>query len=325
MKSVFLTVFILIYVLVISCTEEDPNTFVVGHINEFIEDYWTTDRMLSAIPRTLIIDEDGKLTYPVDERSNESKFASEGQTCSSSTCCTDCCSNDVLQTKSPFYSTWPNKAIGKVFFNLGNSTYVCSGSVGGDNVVWTAGHCVYDNQAKIWATNWMFIPGYMSGKQPMGQWIAFNLYTTSGWINGDFRYDYALTEMNPNTAGNSSSKVVGGALGLNYNIKSTDTTHYNSYGYPQAYPFNGAWNNVCEKSSGCRRDGTESNSPVGIGCDSTGGSSGGPWITSESPTSIAGLNSYIYLNINNVMFSPYFDKNTRGFFDFVIQNLTSSF
>jgi len=63
------------------------------------------------------------------------------------------------------------------------------------------------------------------------------------------------------------------------------------------------------------------NSPVGIGCDSTGGCSGGPWITSQSPTSIAGLNSFGYRGLDNVMFSPYFDQNTRAFFDFVIKNM----
>jgi len=279
---------------------------------------------MSAIPRNLVIDKDGKLTYPVQERSNETILTNiGGQTCSSSSCCIDCCSHTQLQTKSPFYSKWPNTAVGKVYFNLGAGLYVCSASVGGDNLVWTAGHCVYDNQNHIWASNWMFVPGYMNGRAPLGVWVASNLFTTGQWVNGNILYDYALTVMTP-INGISIAEVVGGALGLNYNIASTSRSHYNSYGYPQGSPFNGAWINVCKRAPGCLRDGSESNSPVAIGCDSTGGCSGGPWITSESPTSISGLNSYTYLSLNNMMFSPYFDKNTRVFFDFVSDNTNSN-
>jgi hypothetical protein len=54
-------------------------------------------------------------------------------------------------------------AAGRILFTMGGSNYVCSGTViedgvGGRSVVITAGHCVYDDAAKAFATKALFIP-----------------------------------------------------------------------------------------------------------------------------------------------------------------------
>jgi V8-like Glu-specific endopeptidase len=43
----------------------------------------------------------------------------------------------------PSYSTYPYSTVGKVFFNQGGGSYVCSASIVKPTVIWTAGHCVH--------------------------------------------------------------------------------------------------------------------------------------------------------------------------------------
>ena len=57
---------------------------------------------------------------------------------------------------------------GKVLFTMAGVDYVCSGSVALDassstSLVLTAGHCVYDETNRAFATNWMFVPDYEDG------------------------------------------------------------------------------------------------------------------------------------------------------------------
>ena len=56
------------------------------------------------------------------------------------------------------------RRFGKVFFSIGRSNYVCSGtatnSTNGD-VVTTAGHCVSDGGTFV--TNFAFVPAYNNG------------------------------------------------------------------------------------------------------------------------------------------------------------------
>ena len=45
---------------------------------------------------------------------------------------------------------------------------------------------------------------------------------------------------------------------------------------------------------------------MGIGCDMTGGSSGGGWITTVGGVvGVGSVNSYHYQSLKNVMFGPY--------------------
>src|SRR5690242_16543131 len=75
-------------------------------------------------------------------------------------------------------------------------SYVCSASIGGDQLVWTAGHCVYDPGIKQWATQWTFYPAYNDGNGQYGPFIATRLHATMPWFaNMDFAYDYALAEI----------------------------------------------------------------------------------------------------------------------------------
>jgi hypothetical protein len=94
-----------------------------------------------------------------------------------------------------------------------------------------------------------------------------------------------------------------------------------SLGYPQAAPFNGGKIEVCLSSLGYADDGGASApNSVAIGCDMTGGSSGGPWILGfgrfggqpggNAALWINGHNDWRHTAIVNEMASPYYDCRT---------------
>jgi hypothetical protein len=182
------------------------------------------------------------------------------------------------------------------------TTYVCSGTAlnssnsSNRSVVWTAGHCVNEGPG-AYATNWAFVPAYRDGSPPFGTWTARTLVTSSAWANqGDFSYDVAGAVMN--TGGGALTDVVGGrGIAFNYDRNQ----FFTSFGYPAAPPFSGGRLWVCE-SQLQRSDPTTSPQTMGIGCDMTGGSSGGGWVVGGSVYSV---NSYGYSNQRNVMDGPY--------------------
>jgi len=202
--------------------------------------------------------------------------------------------------QQPTASTSVTSTTGKVFFSMGGGNYVCSGaatSSGNRSVVTTAGHCVKDG-AGAWATNWAFVPAYNNGARPYGTWTARNLVTTSAWANRtDINYDGGFAIMNALNA-RYLTDVVGGQ-GIAFN--QARGLYYNAYGYPAAPPFNGQSLKSC---AGYAQDdiygGTQSQR---IPCNMTGGSSGGPWLTSGLINSV---NSFGYNGVANQMFGPYF-------------------
>ncbi len=195
-----------------------------------------------------------------------------------------------------------NPAHGKVFFSDGASNYVCSGTAltsGNESVVWTAGHCVNQGPGAFY-TNWAFVPAYKDGARPYGTWTARNLLTTSAWgNNGDFGHDLGAAVVNTNGGATLTDTV--GSRGIAFNQSASQ--HYLSHGYPAAPPFSGGRMFICEADLGTRD--TSADPPtMGIGCDMTGGSSGGGWVVGNTVLSV---NSYGYSNQPNVMYGPYQD------------------
>lgn len=257
-------------------------------------DYWTAERMQSAVPGDVLA---GKAL----ERGNRSNI-------------------DLVQKGKPAtvkptkgkqtlaQSEVPVSHIGKVFFTLGGANYVCSGnavSSTNGSTVSTAGHCVNEGPG-VYATNFIFVPAYENGSAPYGKWTATDLYAPTDWVSkGDMQYDTGFAVVGPNAQGQTLTSVVGGS-GVAFNQARGLT--YKSYGYPAASPFNGETLKSCTGTAS-----PDTNNPQfgtqGIPCDMTGGSSGGPWfIQANSTTGAAGvqnsINSYGY-NGSAVMYGPY--------------------
>lgn len=198
------------------------------------------------------------------------------------------------------YTQAPISTHGKVFFTLGGSDYVCSGTAllsSNKSVVWTAGHCVNEGPGDF-ATNWQFVPAYKDGSAPLGVYTAEDLFTPTAWANsGDFSYDLGAAVVRPAGGTALTDRVGGRGIAFNY----SRSQNYQSYGYPAAPPFTGErlWrcNSPLQTS-----DSSANPATMGIGCDMTGGSSGGGWIVGSNVYSV---NSYGYNNQPDVMYGPY--------------------
>jgi hypothetical protein len=179
------------------------------------------------------------------------------------------------------YNPYPRAIHGKLFFTLGGSNYVCSGSVIGRSTIATAGHCVSSGSG-TWATNVLFCPSYYEGGAFPGRgcWSGVTMVTSFQWFNsGDPDYDYAciVTATTGTVVANKIGNVTGWA-GRAWNWNDVPEM---TFGYPAAAPFPGNsiqqtasvdWYNVDFTAGGPA-------SKV-IGSDLTGGSSGGGWFLS---------------------------------------------
>jgi V8-like Glu-specific endopeptidase len=225
------------------------------------------------------------------------------------------------------YTSWPYDTEGKVFFHdsRGGGNFVCSGSVINSknlSVVFTAGHCVVAGGSGAtaaganWYTNWMFCPAYKDGSCPLGIWTARRLASLNGWISGnDFQWDIGAAVMNVNAGGKPIVNVLGGQ-GLAWNW--SPVQDFIDLGYPQAAPFNG--NRLIECDAGYAvSDGNYGDpSPIGIGCDMTGGSSGGSWYIhwSGGGGQRNGHNDYKYGSQPLAVYSPYYGNGAVNLFNF---------
>jgi len=230
------------------------------------------------------------------------------------------------QTKRSFSGSYPTPStsfplctIGKIYFKFNGASYVCSGTVVGQHIVFTAGHCVYNTN---WATDFLFVPGYDQGSKPFGTFSAYQLFAPTGFINGwtpsvgsARGLDMAIAVLNRNN-GNSVRDVVGSyALYFNMPVSSLVT----SFGYPASSPFNGERDYKCQNTGSVYYDNTYSPVTLGFDCDATGGSSGGPrfmYNPSNGATYMTGVNGYTSgsaqygVQFQDAAFSLYNDANS---------------
>jgi V8-like Glu-specific endopeptidase len=203
----------------------------------------------------------------------------------------------------------PNRTHGKLFMYEGDTpTYVCSATVVNSatkNVVWTAGHCVHDGAGGSFFDNYAFVPGYRNENAPFGVWFAERRFTTDKWRQSTnqetaLKHDVGALVMHP-LGGLEIAEAVG-ARGIRFNQNPNHL--YDSFGYPAEPPFNGqlAW--LCDSEANMLL-GDGNLAFMGIGCDMTGGSSGGGWIVDGQY--VQSVNSFGIVNdpqYQDVMFGP---------------------
>jgi V8-like Glu-specific endopeptidase len=265
-----------------------------------IVDYWTAERRANAIPRDIVLDERGK----------PKPYAKPGTgTSSSSTGARWTGTGGVALTT------------GKVFFSVGSSNYVCSGSAVDTthgSVVLTAGHCVHDGDGGPFVSNWAFYPGYSNGEHPtLKAWTATDLFTTVLWAgsaNG-FNDDAGFAVVYRENAGTLEQALT--ALGApipTFRADQTWGSSYHAFGYPAAKRYSGAYLYYCAGSVQHKYDGGDT---LALPCSMTGGSSGGPWMrqysTSTTPV-VNSLNSYGYNGLT-MMFGPVFGAGEQKAYD----------
>ncbi len=215
------------------------------------------------------------------------------------------------------YRASSRRVNGKIFFTQNGGNYVCSGTVvtaQNRNQVWTAGHCL-SNGAGVFNSSTVFVPAYdgnASSCCPYGTWTANSLVVASDWHNtGSFRRDLGAFNVNPVSGVNIQNRVGGAGFAWNQ----SRNQDFVDFGYPAASPFNGTSMQNCFAGYAIADTGVGGAGPApsGIGCDMTGGSSGGSWqiawggSSGAVPGYINGHNDYKWSNQPLAMYSPYFD------------------
>jgi V8-like Glu-specific endopeptidase len=205
------------------------------------------------------------------------------------------------------------KTVGRVFFTYQGRNASCSGNAvtsANKSTVMTAGHCVKLDGA--YHTNFVFVPGYNSGNAPYGTWTAKATMATPQWnASEDINYDVGAAVVNP-LNGQSLTDVVG-AQGIAFNQPKAQNMY--AFGYPAASPYDGSKLIYC---SGGTFSAFLSNG-IGMTCNMTGGSSGGPWFKSfVEGTGVGVQNSVNSYKINffpTWMFGPYFGADAQNLYN----------
>ncbi|MDV6013799.1 peptidase [Haloechinothrix sp. LS1_15] len=203
-----------------------------------------------------------------------------------------------------------SSTVGRVFFTYDGEDASCSGNaVTSDNgsTVLTAGHCVrMDGQ---WHDEWVFVPGYQDGQAPHGTWPAAALLATEEWVAGeDLNHDVGAAVVGERDGGRLTEVVGGQALAFNQDRRQ----FMDAFGYPAAGTYDGEQLIHC---SGRASNDLFFSSAMGLGCNMTEGSSGGPWFLDFDEQSASGVqnsvNSFGYLFLPGVMYGPYFGESAH--------------
>jgi len=220
---------------------------------------------------------------------------------------------------------------GKVLFTMGGGNYVCSATVVQEptsrsthSLVLTAGHCAYDEVARAFATNWIFVPSFDTSptftcaNATIGCWTAVGLVVHSGYANaGGFNtqatiHDFAIAIVaGGGTTGTTTQldTAVGGGYPISYPAISTGGSVH-AFGYPAAGRYKGKDLTYCAGPT--FNDANNGNATWGIACNMTGGSSGGPWLADFTTAgTLTSLNSYGYSGLSN-MYGPKFNAKTQA-------------
>lgn len=138
-----------------------------------------------------------KILIDPDERENTPP---PKQTPSSATSRIPKTSDDIVSqafgtSKHPFTTTrvdyggklskkQPYRRSGKLFFDIGSSTFICSASLVKPGIVVTAAHCVADFGNSSFYSNWEYVPGYKDGVGPWGTWTTTDAYVVTSYLDG---------------------------------------------------------------------------------------------------------------------------------------------
>jgi hypothetical protein len=230
---------------------------------------------------------------------------------------------------------------GRVFFSLGTSYYLCSGSVVQEaeadrSIVLTAAHCAYDEENGSFAENWMFVPDYdamptrptvdasFCADTARGCWTAEALVVAEGYATaGEFNnqavvHDYAYAVVGAGGNGSTQLDATVGAQAVRFDGALSGTDSW-LFGFPAAGRYKGNDLTYCRGSLGF--DPWVDNQTYRVKCDMTGGSSGGPWFAPFSAIdgagSIMSVNSYGYQGIK-AMYGPRFGSEASAMFDMAL-------
>lgn len=231
-----------------------------------VRDYWTPDRMRSAVPiEELLPGLADATTYDATERRVERTAQ--------------------RRVRVP-------RTAGKLFFRVDGGDAVCSAAAirtKRRNQVITAGHCVHTGpnvgllQQPHFYRDFVFVPRYRDGRAPLGKWIGRKAWAFTGWVEREsFRHDQAIIALKRRN-GRRLVDVVGG----NEVVwdKRPRQRGVRIWGWPAQSPYDGETAQRCDGNTARFEN---SDDAAMHQCDLTGGASGGPWLLPRGRTANEG-------------------------------------
>ncbi len=185
-------------------------------------------------------------------------------------------------------SAYPAAATGRLFFNIGTDTFVCSASLIKPGVVVTAAHCVANFGHKQFYSNWQFIPAYWNGAAPYGVWSAATAIVMTSYYNGTdpcaqpgviCQNDVAVIVLK-SKGGKYPGSAYTGWYGYGWNGYSYFPwmDHWQAQITQLGYPVALDGGQIMERTDSLGYANSSLSNNTIIGSLMTGGSSGGPWL-----------------------------------------------
>ncbi len=179
---------------------------------------------------------------------------------------------------------YPYRAAGKLFFNIGGSSFICSASLIKRGIVVTAAHCVANYGQSQFYSGWQFVPAYNNGNAPYGTWTVQQAWIKTAYFNGTDNCavfgvvcpdDVAVLILNTQSGGYPGTSTGWYGYGWNgYSFTSGNLTQVTQLGYPVGL------NNAAfmERNDSYGYVSSANSNNTVIGSNMNGGSSGGPWL-----------------------------------------------
>lgn len=182
---------------------------------------------------------------------------------------------------------YPYRAAGKLYFNTGSGSAVCSASLIKPGILVTAAHCVAEFGAGRFYSDFEYVPAFYRGYAPYGTWAGATVYVQSSYLRGTAdcingvvcENDIALIRLRAKRDEDGKAFYAGhltGWLGYGWDGYgyASGATLINQLGYPVSHDYGEMMQRT--DSPGVI-DSTVKYNTV-IGSRQTGGSSGGPWV-----------------------------------------------
>ncbi len=172
---------------------------------------------------------------------------------------------------SPMATVNQSATVGILYFNdaAGVRRYCTAATINtaSQDVVETAGSCVFGTGGNNWHSNFLFVPESRNGSAPLGSFTGLTATTSTGWT-GDrqTRYDYAFVRLNPRSDGYKVGQVTG-TNGYYYGGTQVRSTIFMGYETDNTQHY-------CSGTSYA----ITTNALDGLNCTMSTSAMGGPWL-----------------------------------------------